>query len=422
MVRAAGQVAERNSDRRCEMNAMYTFCYGRNYGFTLKIDNLSNVLDGLPLKVEESEVEIGEASSKSSLEGAVSPNKKYAAIPTYYAFNKLDIETMKISKYPTRFDSQTKIVFATDKYIFRLDKDGMYVFDADSILQVNIAKPNGFIPSFLIFSDDYTKMAAVGYQNNQKGYFVLYDLSDLSKFKEYKISGQETYKMVACCFDGNSTTDIVVANNTYGQDIAVAVLTLNADGSVTVKRTIQAQNNNNIGLYNVSYLDFYKKIGRELIGYSNYYFNKINIDTGASSSSSSSSSQKFFIDDRFFLHDGKIYNISDFEENKELSVKLKMLSDISNYNYACILHIKKETAKLKGTARGINNQPVARKVRAFRRGSGELVAETMTDERTGDFEIQLPDRERVDVQFMAEDGELLNDLIQANVTPENNDD
>lgn len=73
--------------------------------------------------------------------------------------------------------------------------------------------------------------------------------------------------------------------------------------------------------------------------------------------------------------------------------------------------------KVTGTVRDVGNSPARRLVRAFHRGSGELLAQTWSDSVTGDYLIRLPDGDKVDIHFYAEDGEMLNDLIQANVTP-----
>lgn len=71
-----------------------------------------------------------------------------------------------------------------------------------------------------------------------------------------------------------------------------------------------------------------------------------------------------------------------------------------------------------GTVRDVSNLPVARKVRAFRRSNGELVAETMSNASTGDYLLKMYDAGPFDVQFLADSGELLNDLFYAKSEPQ----
>lgn len=68
--------------------------------------------------------------------------------------------------------------------------------------------------------------------------------------------------------------------------------------------------------------------------------------------------------------------------------------------------------------RDVSNTPVARKVRAFRRSNGELVAETTSNASTGNYVLKVYDPGPFDVQFLVESGELLNDLLYAKSEPQ----
>lgn len=73
---------------------------------------------------------------------------------------------------------------------------------------------------------------------------------------------------------------------------------------------------------------------------------------------------------------------------------------------------------LTGTVRDFENNPAARRVRAFRRSTGELAAQTLSDPVTGDYSIRVFDAGPYDIQFLTEDGELLNDLFYARAEPQ----
>lgn len=81
--------------------------------------------------------------------------------------------------------------------------------------------------------------------------------------------------------------------------------------------------------------------------------------------------------------------------------------------------INKNYGQITGTVRDVNNNPVARQVRVFRRSDGLLVGQTTSNATTGDYSVLTPDAtpEGYDVQFYTATGELLNDLIYARVTP-----
>ena len=73
---------------------------------------------------------------------------------------------------------------------------------------------------------------------------------------------------------------------------------------------------------------------------------------------------------------------------------------------------------IRGSVRDVSNSPVARTVRVLARPSGALVATTVSNGATGDFEVAIPAgaSDEFDVQFLAASGELLNDLFYARVT------
>lgn len=80
--------------------------------------------------------------------------------------------------------------------------------------------------------------------------------------------------------------------------------------------------------------------------------------------------------------------------------------------------VERDTARINGTVRDIGNLPAARRVVAFHREGGYMAASTMSDPSTGDYELIVENTDLHDVQFRAEEGELLNDLFFARVEPE----
>ena len=77
--------------------------------------------------------------------------------------------------------------------------------------------------------------------------------------------------------------------------------------------------------------------------------------------------------------------------------------------------------RIRGTVRDKDGNLVSRTVRAHRRSDGMLVAQTVSDAVTGEYELRVyPDNptEPYDVQFLVAPGELLNDLIYARTTAE----
>lgn len=76
-------------------------------------------------------------------------------------------------------------------------------------------------------------------------------------------------------------------------------------------------------------------------------------------------------------------------------------------------------ASLHGEIRDINGDPAARTVRAYRRSDGALVATALSDAATGAYSMRLVATQiPYDVQALAAEGEQLNDLFYARVTPE----
>lgn len=85
--------------------------------------------------------------------------------------------------------------------------------------------------------------------------------------------------------------------------------------------------------------------------------------------------------------------------------------------YANLIIIEKDMYQITGTVRDIDNVPAARTVRAYRRSNGQLMAQTTSDATSGDYTLILPDAGPWDLQFMAKDGENLNDLFYASSEP-----
>lgn len=108
-----------------------------------------------------------------------------------------------------------------------------------------------------------------------------------------------------------------------------------------------------------------------------------------------------------------VYRLSDYAfDETQTSAFAPFHNDIIDF-----VVIKKDTGKITGTVRDINNNPASRMVRAYDRKTGELIAQTQS-QTDGNYRLMLPSTDDVDVQFMAQDGELLNDLFYAKVTPE----
>lgn len=74
--------------------------------------------------------------------------------------------------------------------------------------------------------------------------------------------------------------------------------------------------------------------------------------------------------------------------------------------------------RIRGTVRDVSNNPVARVVRAYKRSTGEMMAQTTSNASTGDYTLKLYDAGPYDVQFLTAEGELLNDLFFAKAEPE----
>ena len=77
--------------------------------------------------------------------------------------------------------------------------------------------------------------------------------------------------------------------------------------------------------------------------------------------------------------------------------------------------------RIRGTVRDKDGDLVSRTIRVHRRSDGALVAQTVSNAITGEYELLVyPDSPATpyDVQFLAAPGELLNDLIYARTTGE----
>ncbi len=80
-----------------------------------------------------------------------------------------------------------------------------------------------------------------------------------------------------------------------------------------------------------------------------------------------------------------------------------------------------DTHRIRGTVRDKDGNLVSRTIRVHRRSDGTLVAQTVSAATTGEYEVLVyPDSptEAYDVQFLADPGQLLNDLIYARTTAE----
>lgn len=93
-----------------------------------------------------------------------------------------------------------------------------------------------------------------------------------------------------------------------------------------------------------------------------------------------------------------------------------LLAASSNDYSACI--ISTTPHRIRGAVWDVNNQPVARVVRAYKRDTGVLMAQTVSDAVTGDYTLKVYDAGPYDVQFMTAPGEQLNDLFFSRTEPE----
>lgn len=108
-----------------------------------------------------------------------------------------------------------------------------------------------------------------------------------------------------------------------------------------------------------------------------------------------------------------VYRLSDYTfDEVETGAFTQFQGDIMDFAV-----IKKDTGKITGAVRDINNHPASRTVRAYDRQTGQLMAQTQS-QADGNYTLELPNDDETDVQFMAQDGELLNDLFYAKVKPE----
>ncbi|USV40907.1 hypothetical protein [Xanthomonas phage BUDD] len=113
------------------------------------------------------------------------------------------------------------------------------------------------------------------------------------------------------------------------------------------------------------------------------------------------------------------FNGTTYAEEPMTTAPQSFMSGSSQGTNCAFLIINAKTGTITGTVRDVNNNPAARKIRAYRRSDGLLVAETTSDSTTGNYTIITPtsDTEAYDVQFVTNSGELLNDLFYARTTP-----
>jgi WD40 repeat protein len=90
----------------------------------------------------------------------------------------------------------------------------------------------------------------------------------------------------------------------------------------------------------------------------------------------------------------------------------------SNMADASLAILRRDTGRVTGTVRDIDNNPVSRDVYAFDRASKRLVAKTTSQAGTGNYTLRVPNTNAHDVNFEAASGEQLNDLFFARVEPE----
>lgn len=125
----------------------------------------------------------------------------------------------------------------------------------------------------------------------------------------------------------------------------------------------------------------------------------------------------------------KLYTQSPLKDNRYLhEINLETLEDTASRYHgvgrlawnerAYFCYFAPTVYRISGTVRDISNMPAAREVRAYRRRDGLFMAKTRSDPSTGNYSLVLPDAGPYDVQFMIEDGELLNDLFFARAEPD----
>lgn len=130
------------------------------------------------------------------------------------------------------------------------------------------------------------------------------------------------------------------------------------------------------------------------------------------------------VDELFYV----AHSTSLFEQDESLSIfnartyarigPLKGVSYFEPHQISELAIIERDLHKISGTVRSITNTPVARTISVHDRTQGYLIAKTISNATTGNYQIILPDSKEVDVQFHIENGELLNDLFYARVIPE----
>lgn len=102
----------------------------------------------------------------------------------------------------------------------------------------------------------------------------------------------------------------------------------------------------------------------------------------------------------------------------ELATSHQTHFDLFSIGYGNLAIAQANTGRLTGTVRDLNNNPAERIVRVYSRDTGAMLGQTRSDAATGNYSVYLPDNNECDVQFLAEDGEQLNDLFFARAIPE----
>lgn len=85
---------------------------------------------------------------------------------------------------------------------------------------------------------------------------------------------------------------------------------------------------------------------------------------------------------------------------------------------ACLKLLARDTGRVTGTVRDLDNLPAQRTILAYERVSGRLSGKTTSDAATGNYTLNLPNTREHDLVFQAQPGEQLNDLFFARVEPQ----
>lgn len=101
-----------------------------------------------------------------------------------------------------------------------------------------------------------------------------------------------------------------------------------------------------------------------------------------------------------------------------ISAGVDINSQLSGTIQANLVLMERDTGRISGTVRDIDNNPAERQVVALNRDGLYVAASCMSEPLTGNYELIVENTSLHDVQFRAEEGELLNDLFFARVEPE----